>query len=161
MNRKIKKFLATVSAVAMCATSVVSIGAGALGVSTDKKLGAETVSFSANIYGNDIKFHLWQKATDYFDDEDVKIYISDTMVNSDGKEYTYKLKSNPLVYYNTTTEEYINYFNILKLNKGSFKFANKEDLINFEEYLSDNNIAHTTYDFSISLDCEFDDEYFD
>ena len=163
MNKKLRKMLAAVSAVAVCATSLVSMGVGAIATFPDKELGDKTVSFSARMVGGDVEFHLWQKATDYFDDEDVKIYISDTIVNDDGKEYTYELISTHEVYRNTPDGPLHDYCSVGLFDGGAFEFDNKEDLISFEEYLSDNNIAHKTYesDYVITLDCGFDDEYFD
>ena len=164
MNKKLKKILATVSAVAMCATSVVSMSAGAMAVFKDKVVRPETTSFSASIYGKDVKFHLWQKATDYFDDEDKKIYISDTLVNGSGKEYTYKLISTHKVYRNTPDGPLHDYCSVGLFDGNFFEFDNSEDFINFKKYLLDNHISYKTMENIISINYvsnDMDDEYFD
>ena len=138
MNRKIKKILATVSAVAMCATSVVSMGAGAIATFTDKKLGAETVSFSAKIYGDDIKFHLLPESADYFDGKG-RIYVSDKIVNSYGEEYIQMLMS---YHYQSSTQDY---WNVGLLAGFYYDFGEGEDTTDFETYLSDNNISYKKY----------------
>ena len=145
MNKKLKKMLATVSAMVMCAVSVVSVSAGALYTPTNKEVRPETTSFSATIYDKTIKFNLWQEATDYFGDEDIKMYISDKLVNDYGKEYIYTAISVHQVYRNTPdgplhddcTVGCNGWFD------GDFLFdQDEDDVVNFEKYLSDNNIPY-------------------
>ena len=164
MNKKLKRMLATVSSVAMCATSVISMGAGAIGIFKDREVRPETTSFSASIYGEDVKFYLWQKAADYFDGENVKMYISDTFVNHNGEEYTNILVSDYINYYDTIAESWIDYCSLELFCCDFFEFDNKEELISFKEYLSDNNIAYKTSAFgedTVRIDYEMNDEYFD
>ncbi|MCM1314642.1 MAG: dockerin type I repeat-containing protein [Alistipes senegalensis] len=166
MKKKIKKMLAAVSAMAICATSVISMGVGAIAVFKDREVRPETTSFSASMYEKDVKFHLWQKATDYFDDEDVKIYISDTLSDDYCKEYTYQMISTHVHYYDTIAEKWIDYCSVLLLGDGGrFAFDNNEDFINFKKYLSDNNIAYVLYESDenalyLTHDVN-NDEYFD
>ena len=162
MNKKLKKMLATVSAMAVCATSVVSMSAGAMAVFKDRVVRPETTSFSASIYGETIKFHLWQEATDYFDDEDIKIYISDTLVNDFGKEYTNTLISTH-VHYGTT-----DYCSVGLGSFSAYRLTNEDDTSALEKYLSDNNIAYEKTEYSDSNEIYVkqhkktsDDEYFE
>ncbi|MCM1314639.1 MAG: dockerin type I repeat-containing protein [Alistipes senegalensis] len=160
MNKKLKKMLAAVSAMAICATSVISMGVGAIAVFKDREVRPETTSFSASMYEKDVKFHLWQKATDYFDDEDIKIYVSDILENYKGEKYNYMLISNH-VHYGT-----MDYCSVGLLNGFFFAFDNIEDLTSFKEYLKDNKIAYLKSSFGentvyIDYTAYIDDEYFD
>lgn len=160
MKKSLKKMIATISAMAVCATSVISTSVGAIAVFKDREVRPETTSFSASMYGKDVKFHLWQKATDYFDDEDIKIYVSDTLENNKGEKYNYKLISNH-VHYGTT-----DFCGVGLLNGFFFEFDNIEDLTSFNEYLKDNKIAYSKSSFGentvyIDYTDYIDDEYFD
>ncbi|MDE5771055.1 MAG: hypothetical protein K2I06_05420 [Ruminococcus sp.] len=147
MNKKLKKMLAAVSAVAVCAVSMVSVSAGALYTPTDKVVNENTTSFSATIYGEVINCHLWQEATNYFDDKNIKIYISEKTVNDSGKEYTYEMISNHMNYYDTIAEKWIDYCSVGLFSFNSYFLDNKDDVTNFESYLSDNDIAYEKYEF--------------
>ena len=136
MNKKLKKILATVSAMSVCAVSMVSVSAGALYTPTDKTVTSDTTSFSATIYNKTVKFHLWQEATDYFDDENTKIYISDKLVNDFGEEYTYEIVSYHQLYQGK------DYYSTGLMGFGSYLLDTKENFVNLEEYLSANNIAY-------------------
>ena len=144
MNKKLKRILATVSAVAMCATSVVSMSAGALYTFKDRVVRPETTEFYAGIYGETIKFHLWQEATDYFDNEDVKIYISDTLVNDFGEEYTKTFRATH-VHYGTT-----DYCSVELGSFSAYRLTNEDDTSSLEKYLSDNNIVYEKTEWSDS-----------
>ena len=149
MNKKLKKMLATVSAMAMCATSAISLSAGALYTPTDKEVRPETTSFTASIYGEKVKLHLWQEATGYFDDESIKVYISDKMINDSGKEITFQMISNHMVYRNTPDGPLHDYCTVGLLGGcESYWFDESEDFMNFEKYLSENNIAYEKWECS-------------
>ncbi|MBD5159644.1 MAG: hypothetical protein HDT23_05305 [Ruminococcus sp.] len=142
MRKNFKKILATVSAVAMCATSVVSMGAGAIAVFKDREVRPETTSFYANIYGDNIKFNLWQEATDYYDDEDTKFYISDIRVNSLGEEYTYTLISSHVKY---DTRDYCS---VGLVGFYGYHLTDENDISDLEKYLSDNKIQYEKEEYS-------------
>lgn len=166
MKKSLKKMIATISAMAVCATSVISTSVGAIAVFKDREVRPETTSFSASMYGKDVKFHLWQKATDYFDDEDIKIYVSDTLENNKGEKYNYKLISSHEYRYSNIIEEWIDRCNVGLLNGFFFEFDNIEDLTSFTEYLKDNKIAYSKSSFGentvyIDYTDYIDDEYFD
>ena len=122
MNKKLKKILATVSAVAMCATSVVSMGAGAIGILMSEKVTTYTTSFSIG----STKYHLWQKATDYFGDENLKIYITDS------EEAVFKV----MAYRHEVAPFVIDGYNL----------RSEEDVAVLESYLSDNDMEYSIED---------------
>ncbi len=149
MNKKLKKMLAVVSAITVCSISLVSISASALYIPTDKTVTQNTNSFSAIVYGETVNLHLWNEATDYFDDENIKIYISDKMINDYGKEYTYKMISYHQFYQD------IDHYSIGLMEFDSYIFDNKDDTAIFEKYLTDNNIAYEKYEFMLDNGAEF------
>ena len=167
MNKKLKKTLATISAIAMCATSMIYAPAGAIYTPTNKEIRPETTSFTANVYGEKIELNLWQEATDYFDDENTKIYISDKMVNDFGDEFTIKMISIHIVYQNESDGSLLDYCSVGLMDFGLYCFDENEDLVNFEEYLSKNNIAYEKWKYSSGIGGEIyinnnftTDEYF-
>ena len=142
MNKKFKKILATVSAVAMCATSLVSMGVGAIATFPDKELGDKTVSFSARMVEGDVKFHLLPESADYFDGTG-RIYVSDKMVNNSGEEYIKMLMSYHVQY---GTKDF---WDAGLLAGFYYDFGEDEDTTDFETYLSDNNISYKKYSESV------------
>ncbi|MDE6502255.1 MAG: dockerin type I repeat-containing protein [Ruminococcus sp.] len=142
MNKKLKRMIATVSAVVTCAVSAVSTCAGAIATFTDREVTAYTTSFSAIVNDKSVKFHLWQEATDYFDDKSNKIYISDKILDEFGEEYTYKMISHNNHYYVNSTQEWMDYWSVAPLGFGSYMLNNKEDVDTLEKYLLDNNIIY-------------------
>ncbi|MDE5834843.1 MAG: hypothetical protein K2H26_04915, partial [Ruminococcus sp.] len=77
MNKKLKRMIATGLAVVTCAVSMASVSAGAIYIPTDESVTPYTTSFCVSDDGESIKFNLWQEATDYFDNEKLKVYISE------------------------------------------------------------------------------------
>lgn len=150
MNKKLKRMLAVVSAVAMCAVSVVSISAGALYIPTDKTVNPYTISFESG----SVKYHLWQEATDYFGLEDLKIYISEPMEYEWHGEEEFKhligstcykiLGSYHQIYYRVATDEWYDTCEVCPLIFGGYELNNEDDVAVFENYLSDNDIEYTS-----------------
>lgn len=137
MNKKLKKTLTVASAMIMCSVSNISASASASYIPTNQEISPETISFSAKVYNKNMQFHLWQEATDYFDDKNVKIYASDKFTNDFGEEYTYELVS----YHQSYLNEY-DFCGIGLLWITSYNFDNKEDKAILEKYLLDNNIKY-------------------
>ena len=73
MNKKLKRMLATVSAVVVCAVSAVSMTSGAIYIENSAHVTLDTVSFSMG----DKKYGVWQEMNDYFDDSSMKFFISE------------------------------------------------------------------------------------
>ena len=65
--------LATVSAVVVCAVSMISVNSGAIYVENSAHITLDTVSFSMG----DEKYGLWQEMNDYFDNPSQKFFISE------------------------------------------------------------------------------------
>ena len=143
MNKKLKKMLATVSAVAMCAVSVVSVNVGALYVPTNEKVTPYTVSFESD----GVKYNLWQEATDVLGDEDIKIYISEeSRIDEDTGEKNYRLLlSSHMVFYRTATNEWVDMCDVLLTEIIPYQFINEDDADILENYLLDNNIKYSRF----------------
>ena len=117
MNKKLKKILATVSAVAMCAVSMTAINSNALYIYNSAGINQYTVSFTFN----GLKYVVWQEMNDYFDNENWKFFISE-----DGTQNIF------------LHDEEISLWNF-----GEYYLENKEDAVSLKKYLSDNNIQYT------------------
>ena len=118
MNKKFKRMLATVSAVAMCAVSMVSMTSGAIFIKNTIGITPETVSFTAD----GLKYGVWQEMNDYFNNkENRKFFISE-----DG-EHNIALFDG----------------NICLWDWGGYALSNDEDISSLEKYLSDNNVEYT------------------
>ena len=141
MNKKLKKMLAAVSAVAMCAVSVISTNVGALYVPTNEKLTPYTVSFESA----GVKYNLWQEATDVVDDENIKIYIAEEpCINEDtGEKHYGLLVSSHMVFYRPATDEWIDMCDVLLTCIPAYDFINEDDADILENYLLDNNIKYS------------------
>lgn len=72
MNKKLKKMLATILAVAVCAVSMTAMTSGAI-YTSNPGITQYTVSFTIN----DTKYVVWQEMTDYFDTPNCKFFISE------------------------------------------------------------------------------------
>ena len=153
MNKKLKKIIATVSAVAMCATSAISLSAGAVCYSLNERVTPYTTSFSTkNFDGSEgVKFHLWQEATDYYNDEKIKVYISEPMEYQwHGEEElkslvgtkTYEvLVSSHYVWKEGDPSNWYDFCDVCILDYGYY-YLNEDDAKILEKYLSDNNIKY-------------------
>ena len=124
MNRKIKKILATVSAMAMCAVSMTAISSNALYIYNTDGITMDTVSFTSVSDG--MKYSVWQEMNDYFNSEDFKVFISE-----DGTKDITLCNGNIIMWGFT----------------GEYLFENDEEVVSFKEYLSDNNIQYEESDF--------------
>ena len=140
MNKKLKKMLAAVSAVAMCAVSVVSVNVGALYVPTNEKLTPYTVSFESA----GVKYNLWQEATDVLGDEDIKIYITEEpYIDEETGEKDYGLLAVCHdVYYRPATDEWIDTCEALLTNLCGYDLS-EDNADMFENYLINNNIKYS------------------
>ncbi len=115
MNKKLKKMLAAVSAVAVCAVSMTAMASGAIYIN-NPGVTPYTVSFSLD----DVKYTAWQEMTDYFDNPEYKFFISE---NGKGSVFLFE------------GDIYLWHFN-------GYNFKNDEDLAVFKGYLADNNIEY-------------------
>ena len=142
MNKKLKKMLAAVSAVAMCAVSVISTNVGALYVPTNEKLTPYTVSFESA----GVKYNLWQEATDVVDDENIKIYIAEEpCINEDtGEKHYGLLVSSHMVFYRPATDEWIDTCEALLTNLCGYALS-EDNTDMFENYLINNNIKYSKF----------------
>ncbi len=122
MNKKLKRIIATVSAMVTCAVGMVSVSAGAvLERNPFKDITPYTLSFKIK----DVKYNVWQEMNDYFNnDEKHKFFISE-----DG-EHMILLSDGHYIF----TESYIGWDRYV---------INEKDAFLFEKYLSDNNIGYT------------------
>ena len=152
MNKKMKKIIATVSAVAMCATSIISLSAGALGVYVDgnNNVTQDTISF----YSSGIKYTFWQAGTDFWGNPNLRVYISEPfkITNEFGEEkiiqdtvdlFSYMIGSNG-------NECIFNDLLIgLKSANGYSHFSSRKGDVNdgkiplIEEYLKEKSISYT------------------
>ncbi|MDE5584479.1 MAG: hypothetical protein K2J08_12345 [Ruminococcus sp.] len=72
MNKKLKKMLATVSAVAVCAVSMTAMTSGAIDIN-NPGINKYTTSFKID----NTKYVVWQEMTDYYDRPEYKFFISE------------------------------------------------------------------------------------
>ncbi len=140
MNKKLKRMLATVSAVVTCAVSMASVSAGAVYIPTDKSVTPYTTSFRLSKRdGKGLKFNLWQEATDYFDNEKLKVYISEPV------DYVWNGNEETKHLIGTKTYKvmgYYEYSGTCPFIFGGYEFDNEDDVAILEKYLSDNNINY-------------------
>ena len=116
MNKKLKKIIATVSAVAMCTVSMTVMTSGALYIYNTMDITPDTISFTAD----SLKYGIWQEMNDYFNNENWKFFISE-----DGKR-----------------DVFLRDGNISLWEFNGYLMKNEEDVIDFEQYLTDNNIEY-------------------
>ena len=140
MNKKLKKMLVAVSAVAMCTISAVSISAGAAYVPIDEKITPYTTSFTCE--GE--KYHLCQELNDYYNNtyfEAWKIYISDEPFIDSGETPKYNLMAG--LQYVKEESEKIGEPGIFVF--GGYSSNNSEDIALLEDCLSNYNIKYESY----------------
>lgn len=164
MNKKLKRMLTTVSAITLCAVSVVSTYAGAvaIGIKDEKIPNQYTTSFTV-LGEKEIKYTFWQAGTEYYNDpEHFRVFLSEPITDVDiytGEEVTH---------YNTI---FVHTYMIgdgmggkmpfTDVHKGNSATAltvfiadkggvNEDKLPLVEEYLKNNSIAYTksSYDFT-------------
>ncbi|MDE5770614.1 MAG: dockerin type I repeat-containing protein [Ruminococcus sp.] len=139
MNKKLKKMLAAVSAVAVCAVSMTSMASGAL--YTENSMGVTQYTTSFKI--GDTKYIAWQGMNDYCDSPRHKHFISE-----DG-----------------TKDILLDGSTLCPLwGMNGYYFGNEEDLVDFQNYLTDNNIEYKMSEYSKSTvelvtDSQRSDEY--
>lgn len=167
--KKLKKLLATISAVVVCAVSVAPLMSNAIALPFAGEINPYTISFT-NHYGD--KCVLWQEATDYFkfDEKEIEgfsyialdgtavtcydagtnIYITERILASGdyalyGCYYRYYRKEDGTTFLGTETCPLDFYGYILK----------SEDKEALENYLTDNNIP---YEDNGEIKLQFDKE---
>ena len=118
MNKKIKRMLSAVSAMTVCAVSLVSMNAGAKYNPNYMGITHDTVSFTDR---HGFKFGVWQEINDYFEDREFTFFISDDNMAS------ILLDGNDVCYWG-----WMEYYG----------FNNVEDATAFKKYLTDNNIEY-------------------
>ena len=173
MNKKFKRMLATVSAVAMCAVSVVSTSAGALGFGfkDNKYPNQYTTSFTlASHDGSDgLKFHFWQAGTDYYGDPDYfRVFISEPITKIDsstGEEttlyrtmfvYMYMIddgNGGKMPYTDVCMGGYVDSFAMFSSSSGD---VNEDKIALVEKYLLQNSIPYTVDNFGDMMHITFD-----
>ena len=117
MNKKLRRMLATISAITLCTVSMVSITSGAIYVENSAGITLYTVSFNIG----DMKYGVWQEMNDYFDNSSQKFFISE-----DGSR-------NILLINNT-----------IYLGWGWYGYTlyNEKDITILKNYLNDNGIEY-------------------
>lgn len=148
MNKKLKKMLAVVSAITMCAVSAVSTYASAISIPIDRAVTPYTISFESA----SVKYHLWEDATDYFGREDLKIYISEPIEyewhgeeefkHLIGSTYYEVLGSYHQIYYRVATNEWCDTCEVCPLMFMGYEFNAEDDVTVLENYLSNNDIKY-------------------
>ena len=88
MNKKLKKILATISAIAMCAVSATTISASAeVTFYLGDRVNEYTTSFTVNDYQyGKIKYNFWQAGTDFFGNSYDRIFISEEPLKFTNRE---------------------------------------------------------------------------
>ena len=152
MNKKMKKIIATISAVAMCAVSVISMKTGAIFVDGNNKVTPDTVSF----YCEGLKYTFWQAGTDFWEYPSMRVYISEPF------KITNELTGEEEMYQNTLDlvshtikgsdgNEYLFhdlYLGLSSIN-GYSNFSSEKGDVNdgkiplIEEYLKEHSIEYT------------------
>ncbi|MDE6501565.1 MAG: dockerin type I repeat-containing protein [Ruminococcus sp.] len=128
MNKKLKRMIATVSAVVTCAVSMASVSAGAIYIYNTVGINQYTVSFT----WDGKKYSVWQEMQDYYSGcENCKFFISE-----DGEIDVTFGKSDIALFGDEIAYWYFN----------GYMLRNPEDVIVLEKYLSDNNIAYKKED---------------
>lgn len=181
MNKKIKKILAVVSSMIVCAVSMTSVVAnaktGGWYYAPDDEVNLYTLSFTVN----DEKYVLWQEATDYFSD----YYLMSTSephryITRDGQLATL-IKDGMNVYVCEDSVEDGTYrglygfiYEYYHLEDGTILFKSGEvlplSLDNYvlndenkeilEKYLTDNNISYERDEFDrLSINAKTNNEY--
>lgn len=126
MNKKLKKMLAAVSAVTICASSVISTCSSALYICLNETVTPYTVSFNIG----DVKYGVWQEMNDYFDYSEFKFFISE-----DGLKDVFLCNGH-----------------ISLWGWNGYTFDNEEDATILKEYLTDNDIEYKESSCPVSYD---------
>lgn len=146
--KKLKKILAVVSAVTVCAVSLSPLVSNAVAVFIDNEVTPYTTSFTVGTVEKE-KYTLWQEATDYFGDKDFKVYISDKMTASDGTEYYAAMGSYHQIYYAVASDKMVDRCEVCPLYiDESYHFETEEDKEKLVSYLSENNISYKISEYS-------------
>ncbi len=167
MNKKLKKMLATVSSVAMCAVSVISTNVSAIPLDENGKYPNQyTTSFIVHLSslgGKSVKCTFWQEGTDYYGDpEHFRVFLSEpvTYVDTDtGEEvtryftmfvHTYMIgdgNGGKMPFSDTHSGNSATALAAFSADKGG---VNEDKLPLVEEYLKNNSIKYTksSYDFT-------------
>ncbi|MDE6426230.1 MAG: dockerin type I repeat-containing protein [Ruminococcus sp.] len=144
MNKKLKKILATIFTVAMCAVSVPTISASAVLVNLIGRVNEYTTSFTVNREYGKIKYNFWQAGTDFFGDSYHRVFISEEPIRytdyETGEEKSYY--GTMLYGKNTGVDPFwrADSFNSFSSTEGDVNDG-KIELI--AEYLSKNSIPYT------------------
>ena len=116
MNKKLKKMLATISAIAVCAISMTSIISNSAW-HYENSMGVTPYTVSFNI--GDVRYGVWQEMNDYF--EDYNCFISEN-------------GSRRLLLHNGCLYAIWGW--------AGYSFENDEDAVAFKKYLTDNNMGY-------------------
>ncbi|MCM1314641.1 MAG: dockerin type I repeat-containing protein [Alistipes senegalensis] len=166
MNKKLKKMLATISAIAMCAVSVPTISASAVPVNLIGRVNEYTTSFTVDDYEHgEIKYSFWQAGTDFLGREHDRVFISEPIKDIDYETGEEKIYSRTILYHQYYTGVYTydevvpfrraDSFNFFSAEKGGVNDG-KIELI--AEYLSENSIPYTINEYTNRTNITFDNE---
>ena len=139
MNKKIKKMLSAVSAMAVCAVSLVSMNAGAAYYPSDRKVTIDTTSFVASAHDVTAKYEYSKEITDYFGNSKyTKFFLSEPLIYEDYHNIDF--------YESSLGREYrmcmaFKISGISPVWLGGFELYNDE-MSKLEKYLQENNIGY-------------------
>ena len=162
MRKKYKKILATISAVAMCAVSVLNISASAeVTFYLSDKVNEYTTSFTVNDYQyGKIKYNFWQAGTDFFGSSYQKVFISEEPIKytdyETGEEKSYY--DTILCYNNGKFSELAPFkradkYKSFSADKGG---VNEEKIELIAEYLTEKSIPYTIKETDYFTNITFD-----
>ncbi|MDE5582108.1 MAG: hypothetical protein K2J08_00180 [Ruminococcus sp.] len=121
MNKTLKKMLATISAVAVCAVSMTAMTSGAIS-SGLHGINQYTTSFNVG----DTKYVAWQEMTDYYDNPNLKFFISE-----DGKS-KFGLEGR----------------RFFEFVLGSYRFDTEEEAEILKKYFTENGIGYNDIEYN-------------
>ncbi|MCM1314640.1 MAG: dockerin type I repeat-containing protein [Alistipes senegalensis] len=164
MNKKLKKMLATISAIAMCAVSVPTISASAVPVNLIGRVNEYTTSFTVNREYGEIKYNFWQAGTDFLGHSYDRIFISEEPIKytdyETGEEKSYYGTMLYHQYNNGAFSEVVPFWRADSFNS----FSSTEGDVNdgkielIAEYLSKNSIPYTIDESIYFTNITFDNE---
>ncbi len=145
MNKKIKRMLSAVSAMTVCAVSLVSVNAGAAYYPSDRKVTIDTTSFVSPAYGVTATYEYSKEITDYFGDKYIRVFVSEPLIYEDYHNISFYASSLGREYRQCMIFHYEDQQHIITglstVNLGGFELYNDE-MSKLEKYLQENNIGY-------------------
>ena len=143
MRKKYKKILATISAVAMCAVSATTISASAIPSGVYDKVNEYTTSFTAIGNHGKIKYNFWQAGTDFFDNSNERVFISEPIKYTDYETGEEKSYYGTMLCYNDGVVEPFWRADSYKLFSAKKGGVNEGKIELIAEYLTEKSIPYT------------------